>query len=107
MWKRIIPKVSDPVRMDEALQLAGNHSLKLLPYEECREGSLREMLRKHHTAGETETHDSGIAVFIGPEGGFDSSEAESYGFRLYTRHAGTKDPEDRDCRCCGHSDDYV
>lgn len=72
----IIPKVSDPVRMDEALQLAGNHSLKLLPYEECREGSLREVLRKYHTAGETETHDSRIAVFIGPEGGFDSSEAE-------------------------------
>ena len=59
-----------------SIAAGGKPFTKLLPYEECREGSLREMLRKHHTAGETETHDSGIAVFIGPEGGFDSSEAE-------------------------------
>lgn len=101
----IIPEVGDPVRLDEALKLAEGFDLKLFPYEEEKEGSLRKVLREYRVSGpgsrcgETldsakpadgdrcgETADSAkpadgslrdrIAILIGPEGGFDRDEAE-------------------------------
>lgn len=43
----IIPEVSDTVRLDEALKLAEGFDLKLFPYEEEKEGSLRKVLREY------------------------------------------------------------
>lgn len=71
----IIPAVDEPVRFDEALRLAECCSLRILPYEEEKAGSLRKYLeeqKKSHEAGNTIK----AAVFIGPEGGFAPAEAE-------------------------------
>jgi 16S rRNA (uracil1498-N3)-methyltransferase len=66
----VIPVVGEPVTFDMALKIAGECELKLLPYEEEKEGSLRSVLRScGKTAGS-------IAVLIGPEGGFERDEAE-------------------------------
>ncbi|HEY8348208.1 MAG TPA: 16S rRNA (uracil(1498)-N(3))-methyltransferase [Clostridiales bacterium] len=70
----IVPEVYDPVKFDEALELADGHGLKLFPYEEEKEGSLRKVLQEHRMAMMGSS--PGIAVFIGPEGGFDPEEAE-------------------------------
>ena len=78
----IIPLVEEPVRMDEALKLAEDCSLKLLPYEEESEGSLRQCLegqKKKLLQGKIEDKTDSrerVAVFIGPEGGFEDSEVE-------------------------------
>jgi 16S rRNA (uracil1498-N3)-methyltransferase len=66
-----IPVVEEPVGFDKALKLSDGYALKLLPYEEETDGSLRNVL--HSCIRET---DSKIAIFIGPEGGFEKEEAE-------------------------------
>lgn len=68
----IIPAVEEPVRFDEALEMAGNCSLKLIPYEEESEGSLKVLLRKY--GGEAQVSNGGVGIMIGPEGGFDPDE---------------------------------
>jgi 16S rRNA (uracil1498-N3)-methyltransferase len=67
-----IPVVEEPVGVEEALKLAGGCGLKLLPYEEETDGSLRSVLHDfvRSAAG------NAAAIFIGPEGGFERSEAE-------------------------------
>ena len=70
----IVPEVNGPVKFDEALELADGYGLKLFPYEEEKEGSLRKVLQEHRMAMMGSS--PGIAVFIGPEGGFDPEEAE-------------------------------
>ncbi|MDO4554233.1 MAG: 16S rRNA (uracil(1498)-N(3))-methyltransferase [Lachnospiraceae bacterium] len=64
----IIPKVSSPVKFEEAVRQAKEMDAFLLPYEnaEGMEGA-RTLLKS------MKGKDS-IAVFIGPEGGFDDSE---------------------------------
>lgn len=62
----IIPKVRDAVTFDEAIRMAGNFDLAIIPYEEEREISLKSILR-----GKTPGN---VAVIIGPEGGFEQSE---------------------------------
>jgi 16S rRNA (uracil1498-N3)-methyltransferase len=102
-----IPEVEEPVGVDNALKLADGYDLKLLPYEEETEGSLRTVLQnfsgymegktslqgieamKGSTVGhavvdeypETFKVDSNagilkIAIFIGPEGGFEKAETD-------------------------------
>jgi 16S rRNA (uracil1498-N3)-methyltransferase len=67
----IIPTVEEPVMFNRALELAEGCSLKLLPYEEEETKTLRRFLR-----GLSAGIGSRIAVFIGPEGGFDPGEVE-------------------------------
>ncbi len=79
--RSIIPEISMPVSFKEALNEALNLTHKLVPYE-CAEGiaRTREVLEKVNP-GES------VAVFIGPEGGFDDSEIElarSSGFEIIT-----------------------
>lgn len=62
----IIPCVTDCVSFKEAVKMAAEADLALIPYEEEREVSLRKALAGK--APET------VAVMIGPEGGFDSEE---------------------------------
>lgn len=62
----IIPYVNDAVSFKEAVKMASEADLALIPYEEEREVSLKKALsgKKPKT----------VAVMIGPEGGFDKDE---------------------------------
>lgn len=102
----IVPLVEEPVRFEKALEMAGGCSLKIIPYEEELEGSLKLLLRKYDCATgssgsgsgssgsgtgssdpgvgsrEPDTGSSnpgvrgGIGILIGPEGGFERFEVE-------------------------------
>jgi len=71
-----IPEVSEPVRFDKALEMARDCGLKLLPYEEETKGSLKEIFRTFHNHSGADSRKQSIALFIGPEGGFEESEVE-------------------------------
>ena len=62
----IIPYVNDAVSFKEAVKMAAEADLALIPYEEEREVSLKKALlgKKPKT----------VAVMIGPEGGFEKEE---------------------------------
>lgn len=69
--RRVVPKVWEPLSFAEALKLAKNMDVKIIPYE------LAENMEntKQIISGLKENMD--IAVFIGPEGGFDDAEINS------------------------------
>ncbi len=82
-----IPVVTEPVRFAEALELACDCKLKLLPYEEETKGSLRDNIRAFRKHFCDKGRKLSIALFIGPEGGFAADEVEkakSKGFNLVT-----------------------
>ena len=62
----IVPEVLSPVSFKEAVKMAAEADLALIPYEEEREMSLKKAL-----FGKTPNT---VSVMIGPEGGFDSEE---------------------------------
>ena len=66
-----IPVVEEPVGLDKALRIAEGYELKLLPYEEETDGSLHKVLGDPGRSTQRR-----IAIFIGPEGGFDKTEVE-------------------------------
>ena len=66
----IIPKVHEVVSYKEALKLADNMDLVLLPYENAK--GIDETKRVIAQCREKKS----IGIFIGPEGGFDQSEIE-------------------------------
>jgi len=70
----VVPVVDEPVGFDAALKLAEGFGLRLFPYEEERNSSLRDVLKKYSdtAAGTPES----AAIMIGPEGGFERSEAD-------------------------------
>jgi len=68
----IIPKVADVMSFKEAMQYSKEMDLKLIPYE-LAEGM--DKTRKLMGQVRQEKPES-IAVFIGPEGGFDEQEIE-------------------------------
>ena len=68
--RSILPQVSDVVTFAQAVQMAENCQIKLLPYE-CADG-----MEKTKRLIENITPGQDIAVFIGPEGGFDLDELE-------------------------------
>ncbi len=63
----ILPEVCAPVPFDKAVEMAGGLDLAFIPYEEERRLPVRDFLRGK-TAGT-------LGIFIGPEGGFEESEA--------------------------------
>lgn len=65
----VIPAVTEPVRLADALKLAAESQLRLIPYEEETEGSLRHLL-ENAKAQQIRR----ISVLIGPEGGFAPDE---------------------------------
>lgn len=94
-----IPLVEEPVRLEKALEMAGDCGLKLIPYEEENEGSIKELLRQYGEAvgngnpgadssnpgadssnpgggSASREANSGIGILIGPEGGFEASEVD-------------------------------
>lgn len=63
----IIPEVASPLSFKEALDAAKVSSLMLLPWEEEKGQTLKQVIDG--------TSPESIAVFIGPEGGFSEEEA--------------------------------
>ncbi|MCR4924383.1 MAG: 16S rRNA (uracil(1498)-N(3))-methyltransferase [Lachnospiraceae bacterium] len=83
--RAVIPRVRDIMTFKEALEYCEAESIKvrLLPYELHDNKSFRETRSRLEGIDKN----SSIAVFIGPEGGFDDKEAElskSYGFEEIT-----------------------
>lgn len=68
--RAIIPQVNMPMSFTEALEYAKNMDVKVIPYE------LAKTMEATKEAFAQIDRDMDIAVFIGPEGGFDVSEVE-------------------------------
>lgn len=68
--RSIIPKISEVLSFKQALQKAVDCDVVLLPYE-CAEG-----MKKTKEIVENIKPGESVAVFIGPEGGFDQKELE-------------------------------
>lgn len=66
----LIPEVKEPVKFSEALKLASDLDVRLIPYElaEGMEGT-RQIIQSVKPG-------QSVAVFIGPEGGFEEAEVE-------------------------------
>lgn len=69
--RRIIPQVSEPVTFARALERAGGMEVKMIPYE------LAEGMERTKQMISSLPEDADIAVFIGPEGGFEESEIKA------------------------------
>ncbi len=69
--RRIIPRVSEPVTFARALERAGGMEVKMIPYE------LAEGMERTKQMISSLPEDADIAVFIGPEGGFEESEIKA------------------------------
>lgn len=68
--RAIIPKVSMPMTFGEAIKRASEMDVRLIPYELADGMDKTRQLISEVKAGES------IAIFIGPEGGFDDREIE-------------------------------
>ena len=66
--RRMIPAVSEPVDFKAALSRAASMEVKLIPYE------LAEGMSQTKQILESLPENADIAVFIGPEGGFEEAE---------------------------------
>ena len=75
-----VPIVSEVLSFKEALADANGNDLKILPYEAENKQKLKEILLDNKNSIK-------IAIFIGPEGGFDEEEinlAKENGFKTVT-----------------------
>ncbi len=64
----VIPVVESPVSFEEAVKRAGEFDMAIIPYEKQESGCLKDYLR--------EKTPQTVAVFIGPEGGFEEREID-------------------------------
>lgn len=64
----IVPKVTSPMSFSEAIDKIESFDLALFPWEEETEKGLKSALR--------EFKGEGIALFVGPEGGYEQKEAD-------------------------------
>lgn len=69
--RQIIPVVSEPVRLKEALKQAADMEVKMIPYE------LAEGMAQTKEIISSLPENADIAVFIGPEGGFEEAEIQA------------------------------
>ena len=67
----IIPQVQEPISFRKALELAKDMDIKLIPYELAEGMEKTRQLIEGIQPGQT------IAIFIGPEGGFDEAEVQA------------------------------
>lgn len=67
----VIPEVHMPVSFQEAVDLAGSMDVRLIPYELAEDMTHTRALIEAIKPGQS------IAVFIGPEGGFEESEIQT------------------------------
>lgn len=66
--RRVVPSVHEPVSMEEAVRMAESADVRLIPYELSREDPGTKEVLDRIRPGDS------VAVFIGPEGGFEKSE---------------------------------
>lgn len=79
--RSIIPKVSEPMSIDNALEIVKDFGVKLIPYENA------DGIDKTRKILDSMDKTKNIAVFIGPEGGFEEAEVEKIknsGFEVIT-----------------------
>lgn len=79
--RSIIPKVSEPMSIDNALEIVKDFGVKLIPYENA------DGIDKTRKILDSMDKTKNIAVFIGPEGGFEESEVDrikNFGFEVIT-----------------------
>ena len=72
----VVPEISPIQTFENALKMAQNYQLALIPWEEEKEKNLKSILKSNKTI-------KNILLLIGPEGGFSQSEvaqAEKAGF---------------------------
>ena len=79
--RSIIPKVYEPMSIDNALEIVKDFGVKLIPYENA------DGIDKTRKILDSMDKTKDIAVFIGPEGGFEEAEVErikNSGFEVIT-----------------------
>ena len=79
--RSIVPKVYEPMSIDNALEIVKDFGVKLIPYENA------DGIDKTRKILDNMDKTKNIAVFIGPEGGFEESEVErikNSGFEVIT-----------------------
>lgn len=79
--RSIIPKVHEPMSIDNALEIVNDFGVKLIPYENA------DGIDKTRKILDSMDKTKNIAVFIGPEGGFEEAEVErikNSGFEVIT-----------------------
>ena len=79
--RSIIPKVYEPMSIDNALEIVKDFGVKLIPYENA------DGIDKTRKILDNMDKTKNIAVFIGPEGGFEELEVErikNSGFEVIT-----------------------
>ena len=79
--RSIIPKVHEPISIDNALEIVKDFGVKLIPYENA------DGIDKTRKILDNMDKTKNIAVFIGPEGGFEEAEVErikNSGFEVIT-----------------------
>lgn len=68
--RAIVPVIGQVINFKEAVKEASEADIKMIPYEMCEDMSTAKEIFTKLKPGQT------IAVFIGPEGGFDEEEIE-------------------------------
>ena len=79
--RSIIPKVFEPMSIDNAVEIVKDFGVKLIPYENA------DGIDKTRKILDSMDKTKDIAVFIGPEGGFEEAEVErikNSGFEVIT-----------------------
>lgn len=79
--RSIVPKVLKPQTVENALETVKDYCVKLLPYENA------QGIKKTRSILDSLDTENNIAVFIGPEGGFEEAEvkkATDSGFEVIT-----------------------
>ena len=79
--RSIIPKVHEPMSIDNALEIVKDFGVKLIPYENA------DGIDKTRRILDCMDKTKNVAVFIGPEGGFEEAEVErikNSGFEVIT-----------------------
>ncbi len=69
--RRIVPEITEVMSFKEALAFVKDFEVKLIPYELAEDMSKTKKIIEGLQPGQR------VAVFIGPEGGFDETEVES------------------------------
>lgn len=90
-----IPEVTMPLSYNEALKMAEELDVTLLPYELAGGMEVTREVIRQIKSGQS------VGIFIGPEGGFEPEEVDaavSMGAKRH--HPGQADPADRDSRTC-------
>ena len=90
-----IPEVTMPLSYNEALKMAEELDVTLLPYELAGGMEVTREVIRQIKSGQS------VGIFIGPEGGFEPEEVDAaVSMGAKGHHPGQADPADRDSRTC-------